>query len=126
MPLQELAERIYEVLRTRVPGDEPCISYQGLVDALGPLPSPNDRLQAYDTRLFDALGEIGLACHGHNPRLPALSSIVVQKLEDGNLGMPGPGYYTATHPAARTFDAKAEAWVKEYNLTKVTTYPSSI
>ena len=109
MANSQLAERIYQYLRTRVPGEDPRITYQALVDALGPLPPPNDRLQAFDKRLFDALGEIGQACHRHSPRLPALSSVVVQKQEDGTLGMPGPGYYSATHLNARTADAKAEA-----------------
>jgi hypothetical protein len=126
MPLAELAERFYEVLRTRVPAEDPRITYSDLVNTFGPLPPPYDRLQAFDKRLFDALGEIGVACHRHRPPLPALSSIVVQRQEDGTLGMPGWGYYTATHPGARTAVAKAEAWLEEFNRSKRTTYPERL
>jgi hypothetical protein len=126
MPLQGLADRIYQVLRQRVPAEDPRISYQGVVDALGPIPPPNDNLQAFDRRLFDALGEIGTACHAHSPRLPALSAVVVQKNVDDTLGMPGAGYYPVTHPAARSDLAKIEAWMEEFQQTKRATYPPTL
>jgi len=126
MPLSDLAARVYEILRQRVPNDDPRIAYQDLVTALGPLPPPNTGLQAYDRRLFDALGEIGLACHRHTPRLPALSSIVVQRNQDGTLGMPGMGYYPVTHPKAKTDVEKMEAWMEEFRQSKQTRYPTRL
>src|SRR5208283_2610721 len=34
--------------------------------------------------------------------------------------------FRVSHPAARTADAKAEAWLEEYNQAKRTTYPPAI
>jgi hypothetical protein len=124
--LSELATSIYQILRDRVPADDPRISYGELVDELGALPPPNERLQAFDKRLFDALGEIGASCHSHIPELPALSSIVVLRGEGGSLDRPGTGYFKATHPAAKSENAKDEAWLAEFNSAKRTNYPESI
>ena len=127
MPLGGLASAIYQILRQRVPAGDPRISYGSLVNALGDLPSPNQNLQAYDKRLFEALGEIGIACHRHSAPLPALSSIVVQKLDNGDLGMPGLGYYLAVHPTAHSDIHRIEVWTTEYERARQeTNYPQQL
>jgi hypothetical protein len=123
MALSELATLIYRQLRSRVPAEDPRISYQQLVESVQPLPTPYETLQPFDRRLFDALGEIGRACHLHAPSLPAITAIVVQKEDDGRLGMPGPGYFQSTHPTARSENAKVESWLREYQQAKVSHYP---
>lgn len=123
VPLEGLAASIYHVLCGRVPGEDPRLSYEALVEELGPMDPPNQNLRAFDPRLFAALGELGAACHRRG--LPALSAIVVQKAEPG-LGMPGPGYYSAAHPEARTDDQKVEAWLVEYRNARSTSYPNDL
>lgn len=123
MPLEGLASLIYPILRDRVPGDDPRMSYESLVNELGPLPPPNQNLQAFDQRLFAALGAIGSACHMNG--LPALSSIVVQQTAS-SLHMPGPGYYPVTHPEARSDEARIAAWLAEYGNARTTIYPPEL
>ena len=119
MALSALAESVYQILRERVPAEDPTIFYRDLVDELGSLPSPNQGLQPHDRRLFAALGEVGRACRAAG--LPALSSIVVAK----ESGVPGTGYYIDHHPQARSEEAKFVAWRSEFNVAKTTTYPPS-
>jgi hypothetical protein len=126
MRLHGLAEQVYQILRRRTPAQDPRMSYQAVVDELGSLPPPNEGLPAHDSRLFAALREIGNACHQHNPRLPALSSIVVQNIGDGILGMPGPGYYRATHPDAQSDIATLQAWMREFMQASNTAYPTEL
>jgi hypothetical protein len=96
------------------------------VQLLGRLPSPNVDLTPSDNRLSAALGEICRACHSHDPRLPALSCIVVRKQEDETLGTPGAGYYYAAHPTVHGDQAKHVAWLQEYQQAKSTTFPASL
>jgi hypothetical protein len=126
MSLSDLAGRVYEILRGRVPAADPRLSYGQLVHLLGPLPSPNEGLTPSDPRLFAALGEICRACHSHNPRLAALSCIVVRKQEDGTLGTPGAGYYYEAHAGVHGDQAKHAAWLEEFEQAKRTTYPTSL
>ncbi len=126
MALTDLAERVYQTLRNRVPAEDPRLSYGQLVHLLGPLPPPNDNLAPSDDRLFAALGEICHACHNHKPRLPALSCIVVRMQKDGELGTPGAGYYYEAHPEIEGNPAKHAAWHHEYQLAKTTTYPARL
>lgn len=126
MALSDLAERVYQILRKRVPAEEPRLSYGQLVRLLNPLPPPNDNLTPSDDRLFDALGEICLACHGHKSCLPALSCIVIRKQEDNTLGTPGAGYYYMAHPGIHGDQARHNAWLLEYQRARNTTYPSNL
>lgn len=127
MPLTGLAALIYPILQNRVPADDPRLSYEDLVTRIeevhGALPPPDQNLQAFDARLFDALGQIGNACHAAD--LPALSAIVVQRTESG-LGMPGAGYYPATHPHARNDEQRIEAWLTEYGECRQAQYPARL
>ena len=125
MALSNLATRIYEILRQRVPAEDPRISYGQLVQQLGPLPAPDGGLTAADNRLFAALGEICRACHRHDPRLPALSCIVVRK-QDGALGTPGLGYYPEAHPGVNGEQARLAAWQREFDQARRTTYPTTL
>jgi hypothetical protein len=120
MAMSALAGSIYQILRIRVPGEDPTIFYGDLVDELGSLPPPNQGLQPHDRRLFAALGEVGRACRAAG--LPALSSIVVAK----ESGVPGAGYYSDHHPQARSEEARFVAWRSEFNIAKTTTYPSDL
>jgi len=126
MALTDLAKRVYQTLRERVPADEPRLSYGQLVHLLGPLPPPNDNLAPSDDRLFAALGEICRACHNHKPRLPALSCIVVRMQKDGDLGTPGEAYYSEAHPDVHGDPGKHAAWHQEYERAKITKYPASL
>jgi hypothetical protein len=57
--MSTLAAAIYKFLRERVPSEDPTISYKDLIEELGSLPSPNQRLQPHDRRLIVAIGEGG-------------------------------------------------------------------
>src|SRR6266851_2139718 len=93
--MSALALAIYEILRALVPDPKAQITYQDLVQQLGPMPAPNANLFWYDTRLFNALGELAVACHNHQAGwLPAISSLVVR----GDTLQPGDGYYPLAHP----------------------------
>lgn len=118
MPLSALAESIYQILRQRVPSEDPTIFYACLVEELGTLPPPNQSLQPHDRRLFAALGEVGRACRAVG--LPAISSIVVAK----ETGVPGSGYYVDHHPQARSEEAKFVSWRSEFTIAKNTSYPA--
>jgi hypothetical protein len=119
--LSELATAIYEVLRSMVPSPRADISYSDLVERLGPMPAPNENLQARDPRLDAALGELVTACRQHG--LPAISALVVRDAER----VPGPGYYTLAHPAVARDTARAMvAWGTEAQLARGTTYPEQL
>jgi hypothetical protein len=124
--LSYLAERVYQTLRGRVPAEEPRLSYRELVQSLGQLASPDDKLMPLDDRLFAVLGEICRACHAHSPRLPALSCIVVNEQVHGSLGTPGLVYYHDAHQGVHGRKAKHGAWLEEYQRAKTTIYPESI
>ena len=126
MPLQGLAQQVYQHLRGQVPSIDPRLSYQDVVTALGPLPPPNDGLGAKDRRLFDALNEIMRACRNHIPPLPVLSAIVVRKNIDGSLETPGKGYFPVTHPQARSALDGLIEWAGEIDGARKTTYPANI
>ena len=89
-----LATAIYAILRTLVPGPAAEITYEDLVEQLGPMPPPNQDLWPKDNRLNYALGEIVTACRNHESPQPALPAIVVRKDER----TPGVGYYPIAHP----------------------------
>lgn len=120
MALSALADAVYQILRQRVPSEDPTLFYGALVEELGTLPPPNQSLQPHDRRLFAALGEVGRACRAAG--LPAISSIVVAK----ESGVPGSGYYIDHHPQARSEEAKFVSWRSEFMIAKTTTYPPTL
>ena len=126
MPLQGLAQQVYQVLRGRVPRIDPRLSYQDVVKELGRLPPPNDELGANDQRLFDALNEIMRACRNHNPPLPVLPAIVVRRNTDASLETPGKGYFPVTHPQAPSALDGLIEWAGEIDRVRKTTYPANI
>ena len=126
MNLSPLAERIYQTLLRRLDLADPLFSYGDLVRTLGPLPPPDSNLKANDQRLFDALGEIHRACQNNNPPLPALTSIVVRRSEDGTLGMPGPGYFALVFPQVADQRARAQSWREEVKRVAATSYPREL
>lgn len=118
MALTVLAKAIYDVLRPRLPGTTPEITYDDLVHHLPSLGPPNVGLQARDVRLDVALGELVVACRSKG--LPAISSIVVRK----DTRMPGDGYYGAAHPnTAHDAALRAIDWGREFNAARATAYP---
>jgi hypothetical protein len=122
MPLSVLALAIYEILRALVPDPQAEITYQELVNRLGPLPSPNDNLHWRDPRLDAALGELVAACRERG--LPAISALVVRAIERN----PGHMYYPVAHPVE---DAQGElaaeiAWGNEIQRVRQTTYPAQL
>lgn len=117
--LSALAKAIYEILRTLVPDDLADISYSDLVSRLGPMPPPNQDLEAHDVRLDDALGELVHACRAQN--LAAIAAMVVFK-DDPRV--PGAGYYKTAHPQeARNNVLAMIAWARELEAVRKTTYP---
>jgi hypothetical protein len=121
MPLSQLASDIYDILRPMLPNPNAEITYHDLVGRLGPLPAPNQDLQARDPRLDQALGEIVAECRARD--LPAISAIVVRA--DGRI--PGPGYYPTAHPDVAHDIARAMiAWGNEVQRVRSTTYPQTL
>lgn len=119
MALSVLASAIYAVLRPRLPGAAPQISYDDLVHRLPALGPPNAGLQARDVRLDVALGELVTACRAKG--LPAISAIVVRQ----DTQMPGEGYYGAAHPTtAHDTALRAIDWGNEFNAARAATYPA--
>lgn len=123
MPLQGLANQIYQILRLQVPRNDPRISYQDLLGSLGSLPPPLDSLTAYDPRLSAALGEIRQACLNHDPPLPDLSVILVRRQSDRTLSTPVPSYFSAVHPEVETELDRLITWAKEIDQARSATYP---
>lgn len=126
MSLSPLAARIYQTLVQRLRLPNPLITYSDLVGALGPLPPPNAGLMPHDQRLNDAFAEIIRACQHHNPPLPLLTSIVVQRAGAGTLGIPGSGYFAQAFPHIRQQAAKVQAWQAEVKCVKACSYPQSL
>ena len=124
--LSPLAERIYHTLVRQVRSPSPLISYGDLVRAVGPLPPPDADLTANDQRLFKALAEIARACRSNKPPLPILPSIVVRRTEDGNLGMPGAGYFTLVFPSVRDETTKGDRWREEVKRVLAIPYPEQL
>jgi hypothetical protein len=123
MCLSPLAERIYQTLVQQRRAPNPLISYTDLVRALGPLPPPDANLKANDKRLFEALEEIHHACRSNRPTLPALTSIVVQRQEDGSLGMPGGGYFAVVFPRVWEETKRLRMWQGEVRRVVAFSYP---
>lgn len=123
--MSPLALAIYAVLRTLVPsrGDS-RVSYS---DLLSRLPEQLAHLDledpAHRNDLSEALGEIVLACRAAG--LPALSALVV-RLDGGELGYPGPGYYGLAHPEAAGELEQLAAWGRELEAAKGATYPERL
>jgi hypothetical protein len=90
------------------------------------LPSPDTDLKPNDQRLFEALGEIVRACQSHRPPLPALSSLVVRRTEDGSLGTPGPGYFALVFPGVREETARLQMWGEEVKRVVACPYPKEL
>jgi hypothetical protein len=121
MPLSQLALHVYDILRLMVPNPSADITYQDLVNRLGPLPPPNEDLQPRDLRLDQALGEVVAECRARN--LPAIPAIVVRA--DGRI--PGAGYYPIAHPDEMHDVARAMiAWGNEVLRVRQTTYPPTL
>lgn len=119
--MSHLALAIYEALRGVVQARQPHISYSGLVSRLGPMPVPNEDLQARDPRLDEALGELVTACR--NLGLPAISALVVRDKER----VPGPGYYTIAHPdEAHDKERAIVAWGREAERARIEPYPERL
>jgi hypothetical protein len=120
--MSELAREIYAILRGLIPDSRARITYQELVEELGPLPPPNGGLHWRDPRLDEALGELVTACRAVG--LPAISAIVVRAQEDS----PGPGYYPLAHPDE--WDAgelqALIAWGHEREQVRQTTFPPAL
>ena len=116
--MSPLADAVYALLRGRVPGTAARITYDDLATQLPPAFSD---VQAYDVRLWQALGEIVEECRRRH--LPALSAIVVR----GDTGTPGHGYFEAAHPDIVGDDVQeAIAWGNEVTPVMRTTYPPRI
>ena len=115
--LNVLAAAIYEILQAMVPNPNAEITYAELVNQLGPMPPPNQNLQARDARLDVALGELVHACRQLG--LPAISALVVRN-DDRS---PGPGYYPVAHPQVGDMAAAMIAWGNEIALVRATAYP---
>jgi hypothetical protein len=126
MSLSPLAERIYQTLLRQLRLPDPLISYGDLIRALGPLPPPDANLKANDSRLFDALGEIGHACRSHNPPLPVLTSIVARRSEDGHLGTPGAGFFALVFPQVQQETARLQVWRDEVKRVAAFSYPKEL
>jgi hypothetical protein len=116
-----LAAAIYDILRGMVPAPRAEITYSELVAQLGPMPPPNQDLQARDSRLDAALGELVTACRHRD--LPAISALVVRDADR----IPGPGYYPIAHPDEAGDMARAMiAWGHEVQRVRATTYPAQL
>ena len=126
MNVNPLAQQIYRTLLGRLDLPNPLISYGELVRSLGALPPPNADLKPNDQRLFDALGEILHACQIHKPRLPVLTTIVVRRTPDGNLGVPGHGYFVHAFPEVRDETARLQRWQDEMSRVVACSYPKEL
>ncbi len=119
--LSVLAAAIYDILQSLVPGPSAEITYTELVNRLGPMPAPNQDLQAHDRRLDIALGELVTACRARG--LPAIAALVVR--DDSRI--PGSGYYPMAHPTVANDTARAMiAWGNEVQQVRATTYPAQL
>ncbi len=126
MALSPLARRIYVLLVERLRLRDPLLSYGDLVQLLRHLLPPNTDLKPNDPRLFEALGEVSLACQNHDPSLPSLTSLVVRRQKDGSLGMPGDGYFAVNFPRVRDERARQQTWRREIERVRASAYPEDI
>jgi hypothetical protein len=105
---------------------DPLLSYGDLVWIVGPLISPEAQLKPNDPRLYEALAEINRACLNHNPALPLLTSIVVQRQKDGTLGIPGKGHFAEFYPQARDETTQRNVWKRQLALVRACDYPEEL
>ena len=117
MALSELAREIYKVLRQRVPGAHPEITYRQLVESLPPLGRPFEGVHWRDPRLDQALADTVHACGAAG--IPALSAIVV----NAETLRPSRRYYAEAHPGITDEVEQKVAWARELERVKTTTYP---
>jgi hypothetical protein len=117
MALSELAREIQSILRQRVPGAHPEITYRDLVEALPPLGKPFEGVHWRDPRLDQALADTVYACRAAG--LSALSAIVV----NAETRRPGRRYYAEAHPGVTGEVEQEVAWARELERVKTTTYP---
>jgi len=110
--LSRLAQKVYEILVSRQRAEQQrVLTYEEVSRQTGTAP----------IALTWPLGEIFEACDAHEPPLPALTAIVVQKGSswgDGRYGLPGDGYFKADAESPnrrrRNRDANAKRQVERH------------
>ena len=119
--MSPLAEAIYRILADRANLRQPPMTYSELVKTLRPVDVSHGDLTRDDPRLFEALGEVGAACHDRG--LPTLTALVVR----GADGAPGAGYYHMFHPEAGNDPSRRrEAWERELERVTTADFPPSL
>jgi hypothetical protein len=101
--MSPLAGAIYKLLVRRLRTRTPSLTYSQLVDALGARHPTHRRSPA----LHDAIAEVVKACRARG--LPCLPALVHRQAS----GHPGPSYFRAAHPRARSETARINAWEAE-------------
>lgn len=117
MPLSPLAASIYSILRARATTRNAELQYADLVRLLDTAHAAPDGLNARDTRLFEALGELITTCQAG--ALPPISALVYSA--EGN--MPGIGYFLLAHPKVKSKDKHFELWLKDVKAVREATWP---
>ena len=125
--MSELALACYTVLRLLVPSRADArLSYTALVSQL---PEPFCHLDMGTVQdratLSAALGEVVLACPGHQPPLPPLPAIVV-RLVDGDLEYPADGYFEVAHPGVEDELERLALWGQDVEAVQQTHYPPQL
>jgi hypothetical protein len=119
--MSPLAEAIYQVLFKRVKLKIPVITYTALVQALPPLDPPDDGVTPADKRLFNALGEVGIACREQG--LATISALVIRGADKA----PGAGYYRMFHPKIGADPVRRqEAWSQDLEQVKNCNFPQTL
>jgi hypothetical protein len=119
--MSPLADAIYQVLLKRVKLKTPVITYSALVQALPPLDPPHDGVTPADKRLFDALGELGIACREQG--LATVSALVIRNSDKA----PGAGYFRVFHPEIGNDPIRRQdAWSHDLEQVKNCNFPQTL
>ena len=79
----------------------------------GAFARPVRRSAAERPTIVRGLGEVHLGMPKPRAASPGLTSIVVRRQADGNLGTPGPGYFALVFPQVRDDAARLRMWQEE-------------
>jgi hypothetical protein len=115
--MSPLAEAVYEILRRRVPLDEPRISYAKLSAELRAASKDFASINHRSRLLYAALVEIGEECRRLG--LPPLPALVVR----ADTRRPGSAYFEGKHTGTIPTRDRVASWWRDLEAVRAATYP---
>lgn len=115
--MSPLAAIIYNILRRRVPLEDPRITYAELAEQVRDADEEFEYLHHRNRQLYAALSEVGQECR--RLKLPPLPALVVR----ADTKRPGAAYYEGKCGGTVYPDDRIAAWRRDLEAVKLSIYP---